>query len=73
MSILADALVTALGLTAVIGVLSGLAVVATEPRRQRLETLTDRWRKRMLPPKKPQKPAPRDEGENPTDDDYFEG
>lgn len=27
---------------------------------------------RMLPPKKPQKPVPRDEGENPTDDDYFE-
>lgn len=45
MSMLADVLVTALGLTAVIGVLSGLAVVATEPRRQRIETLTDRWRK----------------------------
>jgi hypothetical protein len=45
MSILADALVTALGLTAVIGVLSGLAVVASEPRSQRIETLTDRWRK----------------------------
>ena len=45
MSMLSDVLVTALGLTAVIGVLSGLAVVATEPRRQRIETLTDRWRK----------------------------
>lgn len=45
MSMLADVLVTALGLTAAIGVLSGLAVVATAPRSQRIETLTDRWRK----------------------------
>ncbi len=45
MSILADVLATALGLTAVIGVLSGLAVWATAPRRQRIESLTDRWRK----------------------------
>lgn len=45
MSILADVLVTALGLTAVIGVLSGLAVMAMEPGERKRESLTDRWRK----------------------------
>lgn len=46
MSMFEDVVFTALGLTASIGVLSWLAVLATAaPKAYQTETLADRWRK----------------------------